>query len=274
VNSESPVDASIVPSVPTSAQPTIPADDGPDTLRVRIPALKARLDHDYLQLAKDIWTVNARGHYKDWGYESLADYVEDVGIPYDRATRLKRLWSKLILSVGLRPSQLNGIGYSNAQLLVPVIDKTSASDWIEKGRTLSYRDLRDEIEKSRPDPEPLPAPSGEPVSLPPTMPVRQTIKRSFYLTTEQQIALDEAITESTRISRSQSDAHNLYLICIKFLSDCMTQEQQPDARLTFFMRHLERLHGGRLLHVRTPEGYEVLKKAVEDNPSLFTRSDE
>jgi hypothetical protein len=54
----------------------------------------------------------------------------------------------------------------------------------------------------------------------------------------------------------------------------MTMEEQPDARLTFFMRHLERLHGGRLLHVRTPEAYEVLKKAVDDHPELFTRSDE
>lgn len=261
-------------SAHTNGPPAIPADDSPEALRTRIPALKARLDRDYVQLARDLWTVHARGHYKDWGYESFNDYVEDVGIPYERASRLRRLWSRLILSVGLRPSQLDGIGYSNAQLLVPVIDKSNASTWIEKGRTLSYRDLCDEIEKARPDPEPLPSPTGTTIIKPQLPTAPPTTRRSFYLTSEQQIALDEALAESMRISSSQGEAHNLYLICIKFLADCMTQEQAPDARLRFFMRHLERIHGGRVLHVRTPEAFEVLRKAIEEHPDLFTRSNE
>lgn len=277
MNSESPVDASLAPSEPTSAPLVIPASDDPSEIRARIPALKARLDHDYVQLAKDLWTVHARGHYKDWGYESFEDYSEDVGIPYERANRLRRLWSKLVLSVGLRPSQLDGIGYSNAQLLMPVIDKSNAPAWIEKGKTLSYRDLREEIENSKPEPDPLPppAPASALVVVKPVLPIDPPrIKRAFYLTQEQQVALDEALAESQRRSDSQSDAHNLYLICIRFLADSMTQEESPDGRLRFFMRHLERLHGGKLLHVRTPEAFKVLQEAVEAHPHLFTRSDE
>jgi len=276
VNLESHADDSGDLSAPTREQsPIIPADDSPNSLRERIPALKARVDRDYVQLARDLWTVHSLGHYKTWGFPTFNDYVVQVGISIGSANRLRRLWSRLIISVGLRPSQLNGIGYSSAKLLSSVIDRTNATDWIEKGKTLTYRDLQAEVDKMRPPALTIPPPSS--TSSPASSSVISSPfmkRRSFYLSAEQEEALDEALAESSRISNSYSENFNLYLICIKFLADCMTQEQAPDARLRFFMRHLERIHGGRVLHVRTPEAFEVLQKAIDAHPELFTRSDE
>jgi hypothetical protein len=161
-------------------------------------------------------------------------------------------------------------------VILPVLDRASAGSWIEKGKSLTYRELVTEVDKVRPAPSPIPSPTGEvqPTAPQPTLRSVKTNRRAFYLTEEQETALDEALGASTRISESQGESHNLYLICIKFLSDCMTQEEAPDARLRFFMRHLERVYGGRMIHVRTPEAFEVLSRAVEQNPDLFTRSDE
>ncbi len=261
------------PPEPQQLNQIIATDDSPDSLRVRIPAVKDHAERCYLQLARDLWMVNTRQHYKSWGFESFDDYVTDLGIPPDRARRLRQLWSRLI-STGVRPSSLSGVSFSNARLLVNVINKDNAETWIEKSKTLSYRELQHEVEAALPPPPPIPPPAdgSQPVLLQPgQIQSQKTVKRVYYLMPDQATVVDEAITEAATISSNPSESANLANVATAFLAQRVVGENKSDAenRLTFLLRHLERVFGGKLLWVKRAEAFDALQTAIDAHPELF-----
>lgn len=256
---------------PIDSLPTIPLDDSPEAIRTRIPALKARIDTDYIQLAKDLWFVYTKALYKEWNYETFDNYVISTGIPIDRANRLRRLWSKLVLQIGLTPSALKDVGYSHARLISTIATKSDAKEWAESAKTLSLRELQAKIDNAKPSAPASPPPTrvAEPQATLPPAPT--PVKRTFYLFNEQNEIVSEAIAESARQSKSEKDGHNLSMIALAFLANKLTEFETPNKWLGFYMRHLERVFGGNLIHVTSPEAFEVLRKAIEANPHLFKK---
>jgi len=244
-----------------------------------------------MHLAKDLWATYHRKLYVDWDYETFDDYLKkEVGISKDYASRMRRIFSVFVLGCGVRPSTLDDIGRSKAQLLLPVVNKLNAASWIKKAKDLPIGDLRAEIHKLKvvaaksktiepSDPE-TPFPDGsKPISLAtkvdgslPNSKQQEFIPRTFRLPEDSDTLLDEALGEAQRITKSASPGFNLTCIAQEFLASRMTKEGKKDGRLHWYMRQMERIYGGRLIHIKKDVGWDLIRDLIENNPNIFGAS--
>lgn len=274
----------------------IPRGDDPEDIRQRVTYLKRRIDQDCFVIAKDLWRIYHRKLYLDYGYETYEDYVTgpEVGYSIDKATRMRRLWSRLILDFNLSPSQVDGLSYSNANLILPHMKPSNAHALVEAGRSMSRRQLDHWLSEEghrvsrHALPAPAPADPSVPVASsdaprlsppagvdPKSLPEDQRPRRrSFVLFPEQATLVDEALAEAGRVAESDKEGHKLACMALEFMASRMTREGKKDSRLHYYMRHLERIYGGRLLHIKKPEiGFQLLSKLVEERPDVFALGD-
>lgn len=237
-----------------------------------------------MQLAKDLWECYHRKLYTGWGYETFDDYVNyEVEISRDRARRLRRIFEVLVIKCGVQPKELDVIGRSKAERLMTIMDRSTASDWVDKAKNLSYVDLVAEISEVREAAKPaVPVPTEPEVPvLPADGPVKITgvspkkIKkpkkaefkvRTFRLPPDVDSLLEEALGEAQRTTNSASQSWNLACIIQHFVAHRVTDEGRDDGRLRWFMRNMERIYGGRLIHVKDDKGWEVLSEAIDNYP--------
>ena len=239
-------------------------------------------------LAKDLWSTYHRKLYVKWGYATFDDYLnKEVGISKDYARRMRRIFSVFVLKCGVKPADLDEIGRSKAQILLPVVDKTNAHAWIAKAKVLPYGELQSKIsaaKTSKGSTEPatttdaLITPGKEPVSLArdetPEKPATEFIPRTFRLPVESDTLLDEALGEAQRTTKSASPGFNLTCIAQHFLAQRLTEQGKKDGRLHWFMRQMERIYGGRLIHIKVDKGWDLLREVIENNPDAFSISAE
>jgi len=270
----------------------LPGGDDPQAIRTRITYRKQRIDEDCFEIAKDLWKVYHRKLYIGFGYESFEDYVTGPEVSYslDKATRMRRLWSRLILDMGLRPKELAGVTYTNANMILPYLhtakEQGRMEELLEAARTSSVRQLEPIVEGFRHPRPALPAPDPDSPTVevegsprfPPAAgvaapPPNKPARRSFVLFAEQITVVDEALAEAARIAKSEKPGHLLTCVATEFLASRMTREGKDDGRLRFYMRHLERIYGGKIVHIKDPKGFEVLRQAIEQHPELLELSD-
>lgn len=267
------MDGSLEPIAPIPLS-VIPADESPGAIRERVPMLKARIDFDYMRLAKDIWLIYSNSLYLEWGYETFDDYiVAEFDASRDRADRLRRLWSRLVIDAGIAPKQLEGLSYTNAQVVAQVVRRETAGEWLSLGKTLTYRALQAKVDATKPvaaviTPSASSAVPSAPLTLAPA-----ARKYVFYLHEDQAKVLDEAMLAAERAAKSSKDGHKLSCIALEFLAARTTREGTNEGRLRFYMRHLETIYGGSLIHVLSPKGFDALRAVIEANPELFQVSD-
>ena len=256
--------------------------DSPSDIRERIPRLKALVERCYMHLARDLWTAYHRKLYVNWGFETFDDYVKtEVGISKDYAYRMRRIFSVFVLKCGIKPSELDVIGRSKAQILLPVIDKSNAKGWISTAKLLPYNELVEKVHEIRkkkkkaavaPTEPDNPLPNGDqPIRLAKNstgiaLKQEEFKPRTFRLPADSDSLLDEALAEAQRITKSSSEGFNLTMIAQHFMAHRMTQEGKKDGRLHWFMRHMEKIYGGHLIHVKDDKGWEILAEAAETNP--------
>ena len=268
----------------------LPRGDTPEEIRARIPALKRLAERSYVWLATDLWKVFHLKHYVKYGYETFNDYVEhEVGISRDNAYQMRRIMSHLVLKCGIKPSLLEEIGPSKARKMLSVANRNNAQTWVEKAKAMPYdrfvtavldeREARKPTPPSATDPE-TPQHDGpvtitvEPINPRELQPQVQEFKvKSFRLPAEALTLLDEALAEAQRTTKSAHEGFNLACIAQHFLAHSMTKEGKRDGRLRFFMRHMERIYGGRLLHITDDHAWDVLREAVESHPDIIETSD-
>src|SRR3990167_9569183 len=129
--------------------PILPVGDSPEEIRARVPILKTITDRCYLQLAKDLWSIFHRQLYLNWGFETFDAYILHIGFSKKRVNSLRRIFSVFVMKLGLRPSDLQGLTYSNAVVLLPILDRDNAKEWVEMGKSLPYQRLTEEIHRAR-----------------------------------------------------------------------------------------------------------------------------
>ena len=265
------MDGSLEPIAPIPLS-VIPADESPGAIRERVPMLKSRIDFDYMRLAKDIWLIYSNSFYLEWGYETFDDYiVAEFDASRDRADRLRRLWSRLVIDAGIAPKQLEGLSYTNAQVVAQVVRRENAGEWLSLGKSITYRALQAKVDASKPAAVTItPSPISSP-ALRPSAPAAR--KYVFYLHEDQAKVFDEAMLAAERAAKSSKDGHKLSCIALEFLAARTTREGTNEGRLRFYMRHLETIYGGSLIHVLSPKGFDALRAVIEANPELFQVSD-
>lgn len=265
----------------------IPHGDEPDTIRARIPRIRAITETCYMQLASDLWSVYHRKLYTDWGFDTFDDYVlTEVGISKDRSYRLRHIFAVLVMKCGLTPDSLKDLGRSKAEKLLPYVTRENAATMVREAKQLSFGKFVAKIEKikakqaaskgvidttSKPSDASL-DPSARPAGVRLTSNTLPGFHaRVFHLPKETDTLVDEALAEAKRITKSPSDGFNLGCIAQHFLAHRLTTDSADDGRLLWFMRGMERVYGGKLLRIKDDRAWDVLRAAVEasEHENLF-----
>lgn len=272
----------------------LPIGETPEAIRDRIPMLKTYIEKAYVRFAKDIWLVYNQKYYTKWGFNTFDDWIASVGVSKDGAYKARRIFDTFVMKCGIPPKEIDEIGKSRAEKLLPVIDKTNVKEWVTKAKELGWAELCNKVEVEKikrrsPPPEPTQPDSGivvGPVSLgnSTTQETPRVIKeetkhetfrvRTFRLPDESDTLLEEALAEAQRITGSHSAGYNLSCIAQHFLAHRMTNDGKDDGRLLWFMRQMERIYNCRLIRIKSDDGWELLKEAVENNPDHLGDSKE
>ena len=142
-------------SPPPEVPQHLPSRQAPaPNIREQSMALKRAIDTAYIVLGKNLYHIFHRRLYLEWGHETFDDYLEtELGRSRSVGDRLRRMWVKFVKELGLQPDQLEGIGYSRALVLLPVISSVTAQDWLHKARTLTWRDLNEAVADAKRPPK-------------------------------------------------------------------------------------------------------------------------
>jgi hypothetical protein len=251
------------------------AIDAPDAVFARAAKLTRQIDTAYIALGRELYMIFHRKLYLAKGHDSFRDYLEcDLGVSGDRGERVKRIWTKFVRELNLKPEQLTGVGYTRALALLPIVTSDNAESWLEKARSMQWRDLHIEIAKAKSPPaavvDAYEAAGADVDRVTPTITKTPTRPLKFNLRESQssiwQVAYDEVRrAKATEVSLGECLAH----ICTEFLASRATKEMKPHARLRFYLRMFEEVFGGKFVWLRNPEAADVLLEAMENRPDLY-----
>jgi hypothetical protein len=269
----------------------LPEGDSPAEIRERVKVLKGVTERCYMRLAHDLWKCYHRQLYVDFGYDTFDDYVADeVGISRDRAHKLRRIYAILHLKCEIPTREIEEAERGRVELILSVVDRTNARDWLTRAKTLPYRSLQNKLAEVRtrraesgPEPTspitPLPQPPIQVAGDSPRAPVVKSappsthkfLKRTFRLPEDGDALLTEALGVAQRITKSHSDTFNLICIVQQFLAHNLTLEGKKDPRKDYWLRWMEEIYGGHFIHIKDETGWDVLRTALEDpaNAHLF-----
>jgi len=271
-------------------------------VRKRVARLKKEIDSSYIQLGKDFYLIYHRRLFQNWGYDSFTDYVEtEVGMAKQRAERCRRIWTKFVKECGVKPKELDGIGYTNALLLLPVVKSDNVKHWIDTAKgikrdefdkvvsrdPLTYRDLDLAISAAKspsaaavadlpvagtpPEPEnpgeEIDTTPGSP--MPPVPAGRRRLAVNMH--PSQYKVVDAAIAEARR-TKPEEMAENEALahVATEFLAARMSKEEKPLVRVQFLLANLETSYGGKFVWVNDPAAAAFLGDCMEQRPDLFS----
>lgn len=267
----------------------IPEGDTPAEIRERVKVLKGVTERCYMRLAHDLWKCYHRQLYIDFGYDTFDDYVADeVGISRDRAHKLRRIYAILHLKCEIPTKEIEEAERARVELILSVVDRTNAREWLTRAKTLPYKSLQNELATVRNRrAETSPAPTTPMTPMPQT-PVKVTsdespradappreaqfVKRTFRLPDDGDKLLTEALGVAQRYTRSHSDTFNLICVAQQFLAHNLTLEGKKDPRKDYWLRWMEEIYGGHFIHIKDEAGWDVLRNALEDpvNAHLFS----
>jgi len=267
----------------------LPEGNSPEAIRARIPLLKEITERCYMRLAHDLWDCFQRKLYVDYGFSTFDDYVaSEVGISRDRAYKLRRIFSVLVLKCNIPSKDVEAAERSRVEMILSVVNRDNAHEWLTDAKTLPYKDLKNKVVRevtkryprtpsaTKPDKPELSTPvrlACESPRAPGIPETEEFIQRTFRLPADGDTLLTEALVVAQRVTGSHSDNFNLICILQQFLAHNLTVEGKDDGRRGYFQRWMEEIYGGWFLHVRSDEAWDVLRVAVESRPDLFGTSE-
>lgn len=274
-----------------------PLDEIQD-IHQRIVARKKVADHQYLKMGYDLFTVHEDESYKKLKYETFADYVwGELGIPISKADSYRRLWRHYTKELGVSQDQLEGVGVSRAVAIRAVVKQSNKEEWINKAKTLSWKELKSEITKEqnlRPKHKiqevtsvkpkvDLENPNNAPNLMnsdifvqhddPKLLKSEETlVKKEFFLYPEQLRFILTALQVIEKETGSSKEGYNLASALHELLATRMVIGNDKNDKPLLLMRGFEQRYGGRLLWCKTSEQEEFLNKLVHDSDGLFNGS--
>lgn len=269
-----------------------PSPDAPNEVRRRLKAGKGTVDKTYIQMGRDLYLAYHRRLYQTWGYDTFTDYVEkEVGIAKTRAERLRRIWTKYIKKLKVSPKELEGVGFTNAFTMMPVVDSGNVHEWMDKAKSSSWRDLDLAVQVARsPSPAAVAALAGAGAAVKTGDKIADTgmafhdddeapdelkpgdLRRpwTFRMYPSQYKVVDAAVSEARRTKPDEmAENEALAHVATEFLAARMSKEESPLVRLKFLMTTMEQVYGGKFVWIKNDAAAAFLTDSMESRPDLF-----
>lgn len=260
----------------------------PSGVRSRIMVSKERLDQEYLEIGRDLYIAFSLGKHKEWGYNRFDDYVKcEMGMEPGKARRMRRVFKVLQKDLSIPTSTIKQIGYSRASLILPVIDRTNCSHWVDKACNLSYDDLEKLVKASKNTKKKRKVvqspPGSNPQSYQPEHLATSLVderhkpssdgktnatdddtiyEKTLYLVGDQADVFETAIEEMERETGSSKAGYLITCALLEFLAHRSTKERGKDGRIKYWMSILEKRYGGKLFWLKNDKAAKELQKAV------------
>jgi hypothetical protein len=246
-------------------------------------------------MGRDLYLAYHRRLSSGWGYDTFKDYVEkEVGIAKSRAERLRRIWTKYVKKLKVSPKLLEGVGFTNAFTMLPVVDSSNVHEWLDKAKASSWRelDLAVQLERS-PSPAAVAALAGAGATVKAKtgadvadtgMAFHETddtdldesksgdLRRpwTFRMYPSQYKVVDAAVSEARRTKPDEmAENEALAHVATEFLAARMSKEETPLVRLKFLMSTMEGVYGGKFVWIKNDAAAKFLTDSMESRPDLF-----
>jgi hypothetical protein len=187
-------------------------------LRKRMVGLCRVVDEAYFEMAGMLHRVSNDAIYLEWGYKSFQEYIEtELNFTKRKAFYFVSLWHFFAIELADEEiiRKIKPVGWSKAAKLVNVITKKNADYWIKKALVVTRDELETEIAfyKSRKHILPETPRSDAQEFIAP-----EKVYKSFPLTISEAEIVDKALEHAQSISHIDSQARNLALICMEYVS--------------------------------------------------------
>lgn len=209
-----------------------PLTDKEKEQRKKVVDLRKQISQTFLSFAKELTEVHTSKLYQKFGFKTWKQYVEEeVDFNVRKADYLVSIsnWIKSLPDGG--EQWVGSLGWTKAKELTQVVDSSNFHEWKEKVAGLSYREIKDLLNKDSKKKETIDTGGDELESN-----NEELHKKIFSLYRPQLKNLNEALTKAKSIAETSKDGHALDLICTSFLSDNVDSKD-----LSSILRKIEKI---------------------------------
>lgn len=245
-----------------------------DDLRSRIKDRIDSIQKNFVFLGRELYMVDERKVYQDWGYATFEEYRKaELSQSKRTCQRLRQCWRVFVKKLGVKQATLLSINYSNALLVLPVINNQNKKIWLDKAKVLPYGALEEEVARSRAkdsdDDETIEVVSASGVVETVSRNKNRMIRRSFSLFQDQEEILDAALEEAERSTNNTHAGEKIAMICTAFLAGA-AKGTDKKSFVAYLLAKLNRLYGGKFIHLEDEEGIRAYEEALADPEDLLT----
>ncbi len=232
------------------------------TLRLHLSSLKQKIDTSHMELAGCLQYAFDVAAFKDWGYATWKDYVEEeMEISVRKSEYLMKIWkwfSEVVKDARIR-SQIEEIGWTKASLLVGVVDEDNANEWIKAAKNHNREELKQIVKNAKARAK------GEPD----TDKIEVFSNMTFRVTEEQKANIQSALELASQIADSEKPSHLLDLVCMSFVTDNRFQVAPGEKMLKHYLGKMESILGAKFIVIdpNTNDvvvGKQLLNKLVKE----------
>lgn len=256
--------------------------ENPDIVRHRLRTAKERLFQEYYGTGRDLFMTLHSHLYLKWGYQSFAEFVDtEVGLSLSYAMNYIRVFNKFNNDLAMTPEQLEGIGVTKALALTAnVVNRGNASEWIEKAKNKTTKELQEEIKLSRPpkhraiarnSPEAelslAKAQMDESILVDDTDDV--PIMKTFYLYPKQLEFIESVLTEMPARTKSNKPGNNLTLLVLEHQAQRAEVGGKTEERPQTILDGFAATFGGVVRWCKTKEQAKAMIDFINNNPDIF-----
>ncbi len=118
----------------------------------RIIELRNGIDNNFFLIARELWEINHFKFYKDYGYDTFDDFIDQPELKTERAWAyvLMREFELYIIDLQIPTRRLLDVGISKLNDIAPYINAQNVDEMLTDAEHLSRKDLKIKLKGESP----------------------------------------------------------------------------------------------------------------------------
>lgn len=208
------------------------------------------LDKGYLDLAEALFEIKHKELYREFGIPTFQNYIEGVlDMEYGKCHALTKIWDS-IKSLGLPREELERMGWTKARIACSAMDESNAEEILEAAKTMSRKDLQSYVSRRG---------GGN-----------YDKADALILKFPADSANTRIIVEALDIGKRNFETEDPHTALAAILTEWMaTNGLSPEkVPVDTFLRLLNRVYGGKFIHMVEQPSEEVYEDYTDDFDTL------